>query len=258
MICNLCKVDKDNDSFYKGRRQCKKCRNEKIKEYKKEYYKNNQDKIKEYIKNNQDKIKENRKEYHKNNKDKIKEYYKEYEKNNQDKRKEYKKEFYKNNKDKIKEYTKEYRKCRSCHLFQTKSKNNYLCSYCSPNSSKRQKTKELQLKNYLEKYYQLIHNKKVNLDNSCQTYFPDFLIDCNSFFICIECDENAHKSYNKNCELIRMNNITYSLGLPTIFLRFNPDKKGIKMKTKQIILKSYIDYYTDKKLSDNVIEYLFY
>ena len=34
-----------------------------------------------------------------------------------------------------------------------------------------------------------------------------------------------------------MNNITYSLGLPTIFLRFNPDKKNIKMKTKQIIIK---------------------
>ena len=55
-----------------------------------------------------------------------------------------------------------------------------------------------------------------------------------------------------------MNNITYSLGLPTMFLRFNSDKKNIKMKTKQTILKSYIDYYTEKKLSDNVIEYLFY
>ncbi len=158
----------------------------------------------------------------------------------------------------VKEYQKEYTKCHSCKLFVTSSRTNYFCSYCSPISSKRQKTKELQLKTFLKKYYQLIYNKKVNLDNSCQTYFPDFLIDCNTFFICIECDENAHRSYDKNCELIRMNNITYSLGLPVVFLRFNPDKKQIKMKTKQTILKSYIDYYTDKKLTDNVIEYLFY
>ncbi len=234
MNCNLCNIVKNDDEFAKYRKICKKCYYQKYKEYLKEY----------------------QTEYHKT--DKYKEYQKKYEPT--EKRKENQK-IYKNT-DKYKEYKKqykkEYNKCRSCHLFQTNSKRNYLCSYCSPNSTKRQKTKELQLKNFLEKYYSITHNKKVNLNNSCNTYYPDFLIDCNTFFICVECDENSHKSYNKECELIRMNNITYSLGLPTIFLRFNPDKKGIKLKTKQIILKSYIDYYTEKKLSDNVIEYLFY
>ena len=76
-------------------------------------------------------------------------------------------------------------------------------------------------------------------------------------FICIECDENSHKNYPQDCELIRMNNITYSLGLPTIFIRFNPDKKGKSKKVKEMILKSYIDYYSDKKFVNNTIEYLF-
>ena len=49
-----------------------------------------------------------------------------------------------------------------------------------------------------------------------------------------------------------MNNIIYSLGLPTVFIRFNPDKKNkenklISLKTKQTILKSYIDYYSNQK-----------
>ncbi len=266
-ICNLCNNEKNDDDFDKNRRQCKKCFYKKhkniIQKIQKKYYQNNKEKIKdqsnEYRKQNEDKVKKRQNELRKT--DKYKTYYKQYKQSIRWKQKEknYSKEYYKNNKEQIKKYQKEKTKCKNCKLFQTHKKTNYLCSYCNTNSSKKQKTKELQLKTFLEKYYQLIHNKKVNLDNTCQRYFPDFLIDCNTFFVCIECDEYAHKTYDKLCELIRMNNIIFSLGLPIVFLRFNPDKKGIKMKTKQIILKSYIDFYLNKKLlNDNVIEYLFY
>lgn len=57
---------------------------------------------------------------------------------------------------------------------------------------------------------------------------------------------------------IRENNICYTLGLPCVFIRFNPDKKKIKMKTKEIVLKSYIDYYISKENIDNEVCYLFY
>jgi len=84
------------------------------------------------------------------------------------------------------------------------------------------------------------------------------MIDCNSFLIIIECDEDGHKSYDKNCERIRENNICFALGLPCVFLRFNPDKKKIKMNTKEKVLKSYIEFYKSKENWDNETVYLFY
>lgn len=69
---------------------------------------------------------------------------------------------------------------------------------------------------------------------------------------------------NNKCEKIRENNICYSLGLPCVFIRFNPDKKEIFSKTKYIVLKSYfpnlgnIEYYKNTEKSNNIVEYLFY
>jgi hypothetical protein len=149
--------------------------------------------------------------------------------------------------------------CKECRLFQVGKKTNYLCSYCNPEKSTRQKIKEIRVKTFLEENnYQFIYNKKCNLDKSCQTYFPDFLIDCNTFFLIIECDENAHSNYDIKCEKIRENNICFALGLPCVFIRYNPDKKNIKIKIKEKLLKSYIDYYISKEICDNEVCYLFY
>lgn len=142
--------------------------------------------------------------------------------------------------------------CKYCRLFGgVTKKTNYLCSYCNPDKTKRQKTKEIRVKTFLEENnYKFVYNKKCNLNNSCQTYYPDFLIDKGTFFIIIECDEDAHSSYSIDCEKIRENNICYALGLPCVFKRFNPDKKKIKMKVKEKVLKSYIEYYIGKENSD--------
>ena len=224
----------------------------------KEYYENNKDihteKNKDYYKNNKEQLLVKRKEYYEKNKEKIREKQKEYNENNKEhilvKSKEYRK--------KNKEHIKEKRKCRSCKLFIVTLKP-YLCSYCNPDKATRQKTKEMAVKTFLEECnYTFIYNKKCNLDKSCQTYYPDFVIDCNNFFVIIECDEYGHKNYDKSCEKIRENNICFALGLPCVFIRFNPDKKNIKMKTKQKILKNYIDYYINKEMCDNGVEYLFY
>ena len=202
---------------------------EKVSEGNKIYRENNKDKQKEWRENN----KEQQKEYREQNKDHIKKMRTEYNEIN---------------KEHQKAYRQEYAKCRSCKLFQTTYANNHLCSYCNPEKKKRLKTKELALKTFLEENnYTFVHNKKCNIDKSCQTYFPDFLIDCNTFFLVIECDENAHSSYPVDCEKTRENNICFNLGLPCVFLRFNPDKKGVKMNVKQQVLKSYIEYYKNKE-----------
>lgn len=151
--------------------------------------------------------------------------------------------------------------CSNCRLIRVDKRTNFLCSYCNPKSSKRTKTKEFKLKLYLEQFYEIIHNKSCRINNECQLYFPDFIIEQPQFFIIIECDEFAHSSYDKTCEKIRENNICFNLGLPCVFIRFNPDKKKdltVKMKTKLYVLKSYIDYYISKETCDNTVEYLFY
>lgn len=249
---------------------------EQLMEKNKKYHEENREKIleqrKKYRENNKEKIIESRKKFYKANKEKVleksKKLYeknkdgriKEYHENRKDIKKEYNKKYFKEHKGKRMEYQKEYTKCKSCKLFQTCKKNNWLCSYCNPNKkTKRLKTKELKVKTFLEEQgYKFIYNKKCNIDKSCQTYFPDFMIDCNSFFIIIECDEDAHSGYDLKCERIRENNICFALGLPCVFLRFNPDKKKIKMKTKEKVLKSYIEFYKNKEKCDNEVIYLFY
>ena len=234
---------------------------EKILKQRKEFRDANKEQLKkqreEFYKNNKDKVLEKCKEYYEKNKDgKIKEY----NENRKDIKDEYNKKYFQENKEKRMQYQKEYTKCRSCKLFQTGKKTNWLCSYCNPEKTKRQKTKKIKLKTFLENNnYKFIYNKKCNINNSCQTYYPDFLIDNGTFFLIIECDEDAHKSYDYNCERIRENNICFALGLPCVFIRFNPDagvKKRIKIKEK--ILKSYIDYYLSKEICNNEINYLFY
>ena len=237
-----------------------------ITEYQKEYYENNKEKLKEYREKNKEQIKDKKKEFYENNKEKFKEY----RENNKEKAKEYyeinkeriqdkNKEYYEINKEQIQEKHKEYMKCRSCGLFQTHNKTNYLCSYCNPDKATRQKTKEMAVKTFLEDNdYAFIYNKKCNLDKSCQTYFPDFVIDCNKFFVILECDEYGHKSYDYDCERIRENNICFALGLPCVFIRYNPDKKDVEKNIKEKVLKSYIEYYINKETCDNVVEFLFY
>jgi len=74
------------------------------KEYWKQYYEDNRDKIKEKYQNNRDKISEKAKQYYKDNREKFLEKYQD----NSDKIKEKRKEHYQNNRDKIKEKRKEH------------------------------------------------------------------------------------------------------------------------------------------------------
>ena len=80
----------------------------------------------------------------------------------------------------------------------------------------------------------------------------------------LECDENAHESYNFECERIRENNICIDLGLPTVFLRYNPDKKinyfgkNISDNCKLIVMKSHLEYYTNLKNLNPQVNFIFY
>ena len=84
----------------------------------------------------------------------------------------------------------------------------------------------------------------------------------------IEVDEKQHKSYNKICEITRMNNIFQAEGgIPIVYLRYNPDNvmiSGKKIKISQnnreteLIkwLKHYENYENIKKYI--TVHYLYY
>ncbi len=155
------------------------------------------------------------------------------------------------------------KKCLSCNLYNVR-REPFLCSYCNPNN-KSFKTQEMNIVNYLkDNNINFIHNKSVGF--ACGNYRPDILIDCNTHFIVIEIDEDQHKQYEQSCEFIRMNNIYLSLGLPTIFIRFNPDNFYINNKRSRIgldnrlkTLLSLINKFK-LKLDINIIElyYLYF
>jgi hypothetical protein len=144
-------------------------------------------------------------------------------------------------------------------LFRVLKVNNYLCSYCDPESSKRQKTKELQIAKFLtENSIKFINNKQFQND-CCLKYRPDFLVECATYYIIIEVDENAHRSYEKECEIIRMNNISSAIGLPVKFIRYNPDNKDYKKKEKEKLLLETIKNNSKFEYIEDISPiYLFY
>jgi len=55
-----------------------------------------------------------------------------------------------------------------------------------------------------------------------------------------------------------MNNISHSLGLPTKFLRYNPDLKGISKKIKEEMLMKRLGVLMNYFDNNFTAEYLFY
>lgn len=149
--------------------------------------------------------------------------------------------------------------CKSCRLFHVVKRNNYLCNYCNPNSSLRQRTKEAQVETLFKTHnLEFINNKQFQND-CCLKYRPDFIMDCNTFYLIIEVDEFAHKSYPQDCEVIRMNNVSMGLGLPVKWIRYNPDKKGISRLEREMTLLQTVQEWSSKPTCDDLnVIYLFY
>ena len=80
----------------------------------------------------------------------------------------------------------------------------------------------------------------------------DFYYDLCGYFLAVECDESEHalKGYPPRCELVRMYNIRRGLGVPAIFVRWNPDAFKINGVTESVpqthrfeLLKDTLQYY---------------
>jgi hypothetical protein len=144
------------------------------------------------------------------------------------------------------------KKCSNCGLFEVRRKPD-LCSYC--NLDRYKKTKEMKVVDFLNKNnIEFIHNKSVGY--LCGNFKPDILIDCNTHFIVVEIDEDQHKQYTKECEFARMSNIYLANGLPTIFIRFNPDDfKVCQLRNKTLLntkLKNLLKLINEYKNKNNI------
>ena len=151
--------------------------------------------------------------------------------------------------------------CPLCGLWRTMGK---LCDYCKPKNQNKlyQKTKEMEIVRFLKDKLpdnEFIHNKSVGSDCTDGRLYPDILFDCNWYFLIVEIDEFQHRGANYSCDEKRMHDIIAKLGLPCIFIRYNPDNKK---SDKQHLLNKVTEYLnlTDKIWNDFGFkaEYLFY
>lgn len=109
--------------------------------------------------------------------------------------------------------------------------------------------------------YSWIHNRVA--DTSCHRYRPDLRVELGDRLICIECDEHQHMTYE--CDVPRMVNITQDIGLPTVFIRWNPDKYEKRVSTQRRLerlvkrIRFYLELPIDKfPQGYPMIEYMFY
>ena len=151
------------------------------------------------------------------------------------------------------------KECKSCNLPEILDHDN-LCRLCNP---KHFKTIRLVKQNEVKHFFDCNDIKyelsdKIIDKGVCGRERPDFLISLPTHYIVVEVDENQHCSTNyKSCEIPRMINISQSLGMPTVFIRYNPDNYKIKkilQKTNKNIklkkLKEWIKYISDFDFND--------
>lgn len=131
--------------------------------------------------------------------------------------------------------------CPSCQLWRTYGK---LCVYCRPKNQNKlyEKTKEYAVVKYLKDNLpdeEFIHNKSVGSDCTGTHLFPDILFERNAYNVIVEVDEFKHRGASYACDKQRMYDIIAKLGLPCIFIRYNPDNK---LSDKGVLLAKLIKY----------------
>jgi hypothetical protein len=93
----------------------------------------------------------------------------------------------------------------------------------------RSKTKEIAVRDFINSRFEgFQHDKPIWYNESVCDCTTKRRIDhrklINDTILCIETDENQHKSYSKTDEEARYNDIFMAFGGKFIFIRFNPDK----------------------------------
>ncbi len=126
------------------------------------------------------------------------------------------------------------------------------------------KHKESSIKLLLESN-NIIFTHDLKIKSGCSQRRPDFVIDLPMLTIIIEVDEHQHihSSYTPECEIIRMKQIFFDVGLESmIFIRYNPDKYKpgpcIPDETRKAYLLELIKFLSINSIKGLGVIYLFY
>ncbi|QJX71883.1 hypothetical protein F-M6_0120 [Faustovirus] len=127
------------------------------------------------------------------------------------------------------------RTCAGCQLSYLIPEGINLCEFCLQ-GAKVIKEKEDRIKQLFDSKGIKYDSYNKVIDSNCSNKRPDFVIDYNTFFVVVEVDETQHSRYNQDCETTRMKQIHQSVGMDTLFIRFNPDSY---IDNTNKVIKSY-------------------
>ncbi len=119
------------------------------------------------------------------------------------------------------------RRCASCGLMEVVDEQGR-CGNCSPELFRKvrlakQRTVQAWLDAAGDLAYQLT-DRVLPDARACGVYArPDFYFDAGGHTVVLEVDEHQHRGSAYECERTRMVNLASTVGLPTVFVRFNPD-----------------------------------
>lgn len=133
--------------------------------------------------------------------------------------------------------------CPTCQIWRTMGE---LCTLCKEmkNEITHRKTKELEVVKFLKDFipdHEFIHNKSVGKDCTDGHLFPDIRFDCIYYNLIVEVDEHKHRGSGYECDKQRMYDIIAKLGIPCIFIRYNPDSKNSNKDVLLNTIEEYID-----------------
>ena len=169
-------------------------------------------------------------------------------------------------------------RCSVCKFFQTRIYN--ICVDCSnpQRNPMYQKTKEWKVVNNLRRDLPdtyLIHNKSVGNECTLQDrgntnghLYPDIRFELYGFDLIVEVDEHKHRGADYSCDIRRMYDIVAKLGVPCVFIRYNPDDIKSDYKVLLEMIKEYLEIDMDEiNFNEDInghkndglkLEYLFY
>lgn len=118
-------------------------------------------------------------------------------------------------------------RCASCGLESVLDKQGTCLTCGEAGKVKRQYLeKQRRAKETIEREFKVESYDKILDGGVCSKKRPDFVIDGTYRKVVVEIDEYQHKrgrEYGPDCEYRRMWDIAQALGMPTVFVRYNPD-----------------------------------
>ena len=127
------------------------------------------------------------------------------------------------------------KKCINCSFYDIHTYNRYiyykrLCALCfrklypEHGASINYRTKEFMVVDFIKDSFPYLEFKfNKTIIGGCSKNRPDIYLELQTHCLIIEIDENQHNNYDTNCEAQRINDIYSDIGLPMVFIRFNPD-----------------------------------